>query len=76
MVSSLNSTIVNLTVDFTAERCGNIIYIALYQSLFFLIGIKCLQFNNMLHVRAGEEAVLKTVGCKRLAGSNPVCSVI
>lgn len=23
----------------------------------------------------GEGAVLKTVGCKRLAGSNPVCGV-
>lgn len=23
----------------------------------------------------GEEAVLKTVGCYRLSGSNPVCSV-
>lgn len=26
-------------------------------------------------VRVGEGAVLKTVGCKRLAGSNPVHSV-
>lgn len=30
----------------------------------------------LLHVRVGEEAVLKTVGPKGLAGSNPVCSVV
>ena len=30
----------------------------------------------LLHVRVGEEAVLKTVGPKGLAGSNPVCSAV
>lgn len=29
-----------------------------------------------INVRVGEEAVLKTVGPKGLAGSNPVCSVV
>ena len=30
----------------------------------------------LLHVRVGEGAVLKTVGPKGFAGSNPVCSVV
>ena len=30
----------------------------------------------LLHVRVGEGAVLKTVGSKGLAGSNPVCSAV